>query len=81
MAAGPGLPREFFGWPADQLCHRHVQGFGGALNEVERRVAGASFVAPAANGAVATASSTATGSGFSPTGAINGNNRGPRGQW
>lgn len=36
-------------------------------------------VALAANGAVATASSTATGSGFSTTGAINGNNRGPWG--
>ena len=36
-------------------------------------------VALAANGAVATASSTSTGSGFSPTGAINGNNRGPWG--
>jgi RHS repeat-associated protein len=36
-------------------------------------------VALAANGATATASSTATGSGFSPTGAINGNNRGPWG--
>ena len=36
-------------------------------------------VALAANGAVATASSTATGSGFSPTFAINGNYRGPWG--
>ena len=36
-------------------------------------------VALAANGAVATASSTATGSGFSTTGAINGNYRGPWG--
>lgn len=36
-------------------------------------------VALAANGAVATASSTATGSGFSPAGAINGNYRGPWG--
>lgn len=36
-------------------------------------------VALAANGAVATASSTATSSGFSPMGAINGNNRGPWG--
>jgi RHS repeat-associated protein len=36
-------------------------------------------VALASNGAVATASSTATGSGFSTTGAINGNNRGPWG--
>ena len=38
--------------------------------------AGRFNVALAANGAVATASSTATGSGFSTTGAINGNNRG-----
>lgn len=36
-------------------------------------------VALAANGAVGTASSTATGSGFSTTGAINGNYRGPWG--
>jgi YD repeat-containing protein len=36
-------------------------------------------VALASSGAVATASSTATGSGFSTTGAINGNNRGPWG--
>jgi RHS repeat-associated protein len=36
-------------------------------------------VALAANGAVATASSTATGSGFSTAGAINGNYRGPWG--
>ena len=36
-------------------------------------------MALAANGAVATASSTGTGSGFSTTGAINGNNRGPWG--
>ncbi|HKV36363.1 MAG TPA: RHS repeat-associated core domain-containing protein [Pyrinomonadaceae bacterium] len=36
-------------------------------------------VALAANGATATASSTATGSGFSPTFAINGNYRGPWG--
>jgi RHS repeat-associated protein len=36
-------------------------------------------VALAANGAVATASSTATSSGFSTTGAINGNYRGPWG--
>jgi RHS repeat-associated protein len=36
-------------------------------------------VALAANGAAATASSTATGSGFSTTGAINGNYRGPWG--
>ena len=36
-------------------------------------------VALAANGAVATASTTATGSGFTTTGAINGNNRGPWG--
>jgi RHS repeat-associated protein len=36
-------------------------------------------VALASNGAVATASSTATGSGFSTTGAINGNYRGPWG--
>ena len=36
-------------------------------------------VALAANGAVATASTTATGSGFSTTGAINGNYRGPWG--
>ncbi len=36
-------------------------------------------VALAANGAVATASSTATGSGFFTTGAINGNYRGPWG--
>ena len=38
-------------------------------------------VALAANGGVATASSTATGSGFFTTGAINGNYRGPWGNW
>lgn len=42
-------------------------------------LAGRMNVALAANGAVATASSTATGSGFSTTYAINGNNRGPWG--
>jgi len=38
-------------------------------------------VALAANGAVATASSSATGSGFFTSGAINGNYRGPWGNW
>lgn len=44
-------------------------------------LAGRRNVALAANGGVATASSTATANGFSPSFAINGNNRGPWGNY
>lgn len=66
-------------YPASGAANRPQMEYGYRNGELLISAVGRVNVALAANGAVATASSTATGSGFSAAFAINGNNRGPWG--
>ena len=66
-------------YPAGAATTAPAKEYGYRNGELLITASGRFNVAAAANGAVATASTTATGSGFSTFGAINGNNRGPWG--